>query len=100
MDLQKLMAQAQKMQRDMEKTQKELELLEYEATAGGNAVKVRMNGSLEILDIELDEEVMQDKEMLIDLLKIATNSVIVQVETDKANKMGALTGGLKVPGVR
>ena len=61
-----LMKQAQKMQRQMEVTQKEMEEKEYEATAGGGAVTVKVSGKKEVLSVKLSEEVVDpdDIEML------------------------------------
>jgi two-component system response regulator HydG len=70
-----LMKQAQKMQRQMEVTQKEMEEKEYEATAGGGAVTVKVSGKKEVLSVKLSEEVVDpdDIEMLEDLIVAATN---------------------------
>ena len=89
-----LMKQAQKMQRQMEVTQKEMEEKEYEATAGGGAVTVK------VLSVKLSEEVVDpdDIEMLEDLIVAATNEALRQLEEDSAKSMEALTGGLNLGG--
>ncbi len=91
-----LMKQAQRMQRQMEEKTKEMEGKEYEATAGGGAVTVKMSGKKEVLSVKLSEEVVDpdDIEMLEDLIVAATNEAIRKVEEDSASLMGEITGGL------
>ncbi|MDD6401485.1 MAG: YbaB/EbfC family nucleoid-associated protein [Lachnospiraceae bacterium] len=91
-----LMKQAQKMQKQMEDTSKALEEKEYEAAAGGGVVKVKMNGKKEIVSIHLDEEVVDkdDIEMLEDLVMAAVNEVIRAQSEDEKTQMGKITGGL------
>ena len=95
-----LMKQAQRMQRQMEETQKEMEEKEYEATAGGGAVTVKVSGKKEILSVKLSEEVVDpdDIEMLEDLIVAATNEALRMLEEDSAKSMEALTGGLNLGG--
>ena len=90
-----LMKQAQRMQRQMEEGQKELEVKEFTATAGGGAVEVKVNGKKEIVSVKLTEEVVDpdDIEMLQDLIVAAVNQVIRQVEDEAAAAMGKMTGG-------
>ena len=73
-----LMKQAQKMQRQMEEKTKEIEEKEWEATSGGGAVKVKVSGKKEIVSVELSEEVVDpdDIEMLQDLIIAATNEAL------------------------
>ena len=87
-----LMKQAQRMQRQMEETTKELEEKEYTAAAGGGAV----SGKKEVVSIKLAEEVVDpdDIEMLQDLIVAATNEAFRQMEADSAEAMSRLTGGL------
>ena len=95
-----LMKQAQKMQRQMEETQKEMEEKEYEATAGGGAVTVRVSGKKEVISVKLSEEVVDpdDIEMLEDLIMAATNEALRLLEEDSAKSMESLTGGLNLGG--
>ena len=85
-----LMKQAQRMQRQMEETQKEMEEKEYEATAGGGAVTVKVSGKKEVLSVKLSEEVVDpdDIEMLEDMLLVALNSAMKQVDDLTEQKMG------------
>jgi len=91
-----LMKQAQRMQRQMEEKSKEFEDKEWEATAGGGAVTVRVSGKKEILSVKLTEEVVDpdDIEMLEDLIVAATNEALRKMEEDNAQMMQQLTGGL------
>ena len=94
-----LMKQAQKMQRQMEVTQKEMEEKEYEATAGGGAVTVKVSGKKEVLSVKLSEEVVDpdDIEMLEDLLLVAINEANSQIAQELEEKMGKYTKG--IPGL-
>lgn len=94
------MKQAQKMQKQMEDTTKELEEKEYEAAAGGGVVKVKMNGKKEITELHLDEEVVDkdDIEMLEDLVMAAVNEVIRIQSEDEKNQLGKITGGMGMGG--
>ena len=91
-----LMKQAQKMQRQMEEKAKELEEKEWEGTAGGGAVSVKVSGKKEITSVKLSEEVVDpdDIEMLEDLIVAATNQAFRQMEEDSAAAMAKLTGGM------
>ena len=91
-----LMKQAQRMQRQMEEGQKELESKEFKATAGGGAVEVTVSGKKEILKIQLSEEVVdpEDIEMLQDLIVAATNEALRMADDASAELMGKMTGGL------
>lgn len=91
-----LMKQAQRMQRQMEESQKELESKEYTAAAGGGAVEVTVSGKKEVLKVKLAEEVVDpdDIEMLEDLIVAATNQALRQMEEDSASAMSKLTGGM------
>ncbi len=91
-----LMKQAQRMQRQMEESQKEMETKEFIAKAGGGAVEVSMSGKREVLSIKLDPEVVdpEDIEMLQDLIMAATNEALRQVEEANAESMGKMTGGM------
>ncbi len=91
-----LMKQAQKMQRQMEEAQKNLEELEMTATAGGGAVEVTVSGKKEVLKVKLAEEVVDpdDIEMLEDLIIAATNEALRKVEDASQASMAGITGGL------
>ena len=90
------MKQAQRMQRQMEETTKELEEKEYSASAGGGAVTVTVSGKKEVLSVKLSEEVVDpdDIEMLQDLIVAATNEALRKMEDESQAAMSKLTGGL------
>ena len=91
-----LMKQAQKMQRQMEEAQKELEEKEVTAAAGGGAVEVTVSGKKEITKVKLSEEVVDpdDIEMLEDLIMAVTNEALRQMEEMAQSSMAKITGGL------
>ena len=96
-----LMKQAQKLQKEMAQAQQELEEKEFEASVGGGAVLVKVNGKKEVLSIKLKEEVVDpdDVEMLEDLVLSEVNEALKKAEDETANKMGKLTGGMNMPGL-
>ena len=85
-----LMKQAQRMQRQMEEKSKEMGEKEWEATAGGGAVTVKVSGKKEILSVKLDEEVVDpdDIEMLEDLITTCVNNALKQVDDAQAASLG------------
>ena len=91
-----LMKQAQRMQRQMEESQKELETKEFTAKAGGGAVSVTVTGAKVIKSVEISKEVVDpdDVEMLQDLIVAATNEALSQVDEENSKVMGKMTGGL------
>ena len=94
------MRQIQAMQAEMERMQEELDAKEVETTAGGGAVAVRVNGKKEVLSIKIDPDVMdkEDPEMLEDLILVAVNEGLRQIEEMSQTEMSKLTGGLGLPG--
>ena len=96
-----LMKQAQAMQKKMQDMQKEVEESEFEASAGGVAVTVKVSGKKEILGISIKPEVVDpdDVEMLEDLVLSAVNEAMKKADEETANKMGKITGGLNIPGL-
>ena len=91
-----LMKQAQRMQRQMEESAKELESAEFTAAAGGGAVEVTVTGKKEVTKVKLDPEAVDpdDVEMLEDLIMAATNEALRKAEEASAANMAKLTGGL------
>lgn len=91
-----LMKQAQRMQRQMEEGQKELEAKEFSAKAGGGAVEVTVSGKKEVLRVQLSQEVVDpdDIEMLQDLIMAATNEALRMADEANNELMGKMTGGL------
>ena len=95
-----IMKQAQKMQRQMEERLKELVTKSVVATAGGEAVKVVVNGRKEVVEIELKPEVVdpEDIEMLQDLVMAAINEGLRKADEMVNSQMSTITGGLNLPG--
>lgn len=91
-----LMKQAQRMQRQMEEGQKELETKEFSASVGGGAVQVTVNGKKELISVKLQEEIVdpEDIETLQDSILAAVNEALRQAEEANSELMGKMTGGL------
>lgn len=91
-----LMKQAQRMQRQMEEGQKELETKEFTASAGGGAVEVIVSGKKEIVGIKLEQDIVdpEDVETLQDAIVAAANEALRKAEEASAELMGRMTGGL------
>ncbi len=91
-----------KMQDDMATMQEELEAREYEVSAGGGVVNVKINGKREILAIDIKEEIVDpdDIETLSDILVAAVNQAIKKVDDTTNEEMGKITGQLgSIPGM-
>jgi DNA-binding YbaB/EbfC family protein len=95
-----MIKQAQKMQKDMMKVQEELEQRQIETSAGGGAVTVVVTGKKELVSIKIKPEVVDpdDVEMLEDLILAAVNEAIRKAEELVNGEMSKLTGGLGLPG--
>lgn len=96
-----MMKQVQKMQEDMANLQADLEEREFTATAGGGIVEVTFNGKHELKKITIDPEAVdpEDIEMLEDFITIAVNEAIRNIDETSSREMGAITGGLNIPGL-
>lgn len=94
--IQQMMKQAQKVQKDVKNLQDDLAKTEYAETVGGGAVEIVMDGTKTVKSISLKEEVIDadDKEMLEELIMLAVNNVIKKVDKDADEKVGSITGGL------
>ena len=90
-----LMKQAQRMQRQMEEAQKELEESEITASAGGGVVEVTVSGKHEITKVKIAEEVVDpdDIETLEDLIMAAANEALRQIDEASQQTMAKFTGG-------
>ena len=96
-----MLQQAQKMQEEMAALQEELEGLEYEVSAGGGAVTVKINGQKQILALDIQPEIVDpdDIETLSDILVAAVNEAIKRVEDTNNAEMSKVTGALGMPGM-
>ena len=96
-----MMKQAQKMQQEMLRMQQEMESKTYSATTGGGMVKVSVNGKHELVELTINPEAVDpdDVEMLQDMVIGAVNEAMRAADTDSANNMSRLTGGLNLGGL-
>lgn len=99
--MQKQLQQMQAMQRKMEMMQAEIEEKEVQTTAGGGAVTATVNGKKEITKLEIKPEVVDpdDVEMLQDLIMVAVNEGLRQIDEISNAEMSKITGGLGIPGL-
>jgi DNA-binding YbaB/EbfC family protein len=95
------MRQAQELQAKLAKVQQELAEAQIEASAGGGAVTVTVNGQQQLLSVKISPEVINpdDVEMLQDLVLAAVNEALAKAQEMATKRMGKLTGGLNIPGL-
>lgn len=96
-----MMKQVQKMQEDMAALQEDLENREYDVSAGGGMVSVKINGKREILNLDIKPEIVDpdDIETLSDVIIAAVNEAIKKVDSTSESEMSKITGGINVPGM-
>ena len=96
-----MIRQAQKLQEDMDALQADLNAREYDVSAGGGAVKIKIKGTLEVENIEISPEIVDpdDIETLSDLLTAAVNEAINKVSTVNEEEKNKLSSTLNIPGV-
>ena len=96
-----MMKQAQKMQQELIRMQQEQETKTYTAAAGGGMVSATVNGKHELTDLQIKPEAVDpdDVEMLQDMVIAAVNEAMRTADTDAANNMSRLTGGLNLGGM-
>lgn len=99
--MQQLMRQANQMQNKMKKVQEELAEREFEGSAGGGGVQVKVNGDNKVLAVEIQKDVVdpEDVEMLQDLILAATNDALELAKTTSKQEMDKITGGMNMPGM-
>lgn len=100
-NMQGLIKQAQKMQEDMAALKADLEAREYDVSAGGGAVTVRINGQRKILQIEIDPDMVDpdDVETLQDVVVAAVNEAIKKVDDTEAEETAKLTDAMGMGGM-
>ena len=100
-NMQAMIRQAQKMQEDMAAKQEELNAREYDVSAGGGVVNVKINGKREILAIDLEPEIVDpdDIETLSDILVAAVNEAIKRVDDTNNTELNKITGPMNIPGL-
>ena len=100
MNMQGLLKQAQKMQKELTKLEDELNEKVDETTLGGGVIMVEVKGSMSVESISIDESLLEkdNKEDLEDMLKSALNDAFAKAVEDKEKNMNQITGGVKMPG--
>jgi len=100
-NVQQMMAQVQKMQRDMELAQEELKSEVVEASAGGGMVTVKVSGDIELREVKIDPSAVdpEDVEILADTVLAAVNEALRMAQELAASKMGGATAGLDLGGL-
>jgi len=93
-NMQKMMQQAQQMQ---QKLQEEIAQIRVEASTGGGMVTVKMDGQKQALSVAIDNEAMEDREMLEDMMRGAFNEAVKRVDEETQAKMGGMLGGMGLP---
>lgn len=101
MDMNKLMKQAQKMQREMAKQQEQLAQQTYEAASGGGMVLAKVNGKGDLLELKIEPDVVDknDIAMLQDLIIAAVNEATRRSQEEMQKQMSGLMGGMQIPGL-
>ena len=96
-----MIRQAQQMQEDMTNLQEELDAKEYEISAGGGVVTIKINGKKEVLSLDIKPEIVDpdDIETLSDILVAAINEAIKRVNDTNEREMQAITGQMSMPGM-
>ena len=100
----KMLKQAQDMHKRIESVQAELSDTVIDVDSGGGMVRIKINGKLELLELNIDSEVLkEDKEIIEDLIIAAVNKGISKAQSDSQDKMNSVTGGmlsgLNIPGI-
>ncbi len=100
-NMNKMLKQAQKMQKELLKAQEETKNLSITTTSGGGMVEVSMNGNFDITSLKIDPEAVDpsDVEMLQDMIVSAIKDAKTQLENKNQESMSAITGGMKIPGL-
>ena len=98
-NMSQVVAQAQRMQRQIEMAQAEIREMEFTGTAGGELVKVVVGGNYKMKSIELSKDIIdpEDIEGLQDLIIAAANQALEQIDNTNQERMNAITGGMKMP---
>ncbi len=101
MNMQQVMKQARKMQEELEAAQEGLKDVEVSASAGGGMVKVTATADMKLTGVTIDPEAVdpEDVEMLEDMVLAAVNEALASAQDVASQQMGAVTGGLGIPGL-
>ncbi len=98
MDINKIMQQAQAMQKQIEQMSEQISAMEFTGSASNGLVKVTVSGDHKVLDVTIDEAVIdpQDREMLQDMIMIAVNDAIEKADEKKKESFGPMASALGV----
>ena len=101
MNMQQMMKQARKMQEQLAATEEKLSQTEVSASAGGGMVKVVATGDMHVSSVTIDPEAVdpEDVELLQDMVLAAVNEALASAQQLASQQMGAITGGLNIPGL-
>ena len=101
MNMQQMMKQARKMQEQLAAAQENLKSQTVDASAGGGMVKVTVNGEMELVNLTIDPDALdpEDVDMLQDMIVAAVNEASNNATQVANQRMGAITGGLNIPGM-
>lgn len=101
MDMNKIMKQAQKMQREMAQKQEALGSMIFEASSGGGMVTAKVNGKNELIELKIEPDVVDksDVAMLQDLVLAAVNEANRRAQEEVQKEMSSLMGGMSLPGI-
>ena len=99
MDINKLMQQAQAMQKELEKANEQINATEFEGSASNGLVKVTINGENKVLAVNINPSILnpEDKEMIEDLIMIAVNDAIDKADELKKNRFGSMASAMGLP---
>ena len=99
MDINKLMQQAQAMQKQLEKATEQINATEFEGVASNGLVKITVNGENKVLSVSLDPGILnpEDKEMIEDLIMIAVNDAIGKADEMKKERLGSMASAMGLP---
>lgn len=99
MDINKLMQQAQAMQKQLEKATEQINATKFEGTASNGLVKVTVNGENKVLAVSIDPQILNpdDKEMIEDLIMIAVNDAIGKADALKKDRFGSMASSMGLP---
>ena len=99
MDINKLMQQAQAMQKQLEKANEQINATEFEGSASNGLVKVVVNGENKVLSVSIDPSILnpEDVEMIEDLVMIAVNDAIAKADNLKKERFGSMASDMGLP---
>ena len=103
-NMSKMVKQAQQVQKQMENVQNELEDLKITGESGGGLVNATVNGKMEILNLNLQDEILnEEKDLIEDLIISAVNNALTKAQDESQTRMNSATGGMlsgmKLPGM-